>query len=87
MKKWRSLFAFIAITIGCIFISTTINDNEALKTSACAITTSIFKDRNGDIQCLAVEDVKKVSDKHYRAKPMLSNGAGMPITIEERDDD
>ncbi|WP_342636926.1 hypothetical protein [Klebsiella pneumoniae] len=79
--------AFIAITLGCIFISTTIDDNEALKTSACEITTSIFKDKNSDVQCLAVEDVKKVSNKHYRAKAVLSNGVDMPITIVERDDD
>lgn len=87
MKKWLWLLAFIAITLGCIFISTTIDDNEALKTSACEITTSIFKDKNSDVQCLAVEDVKKVSDKHYRAKAVLSNGVDMPITIVERDDD
>lgn len=87
MKKWRWLFAFISITLGCIFISTTIDDNEALKASACEITTSIFKDKNSDVQCLAVEDVKKVSDKHYRAKAVLSNGVDVPITIEERDDD
>lgn len=74
MKKWRWLLAFTAITLGCIFISTTIDDNEALKTSACEITTSIFKDKSTDVQCLAVEDVKKVSDKHYRAKAVLSNG-------------
>lgn len=36
---------------------------------------------------LAVEDVKKVSDKHCRAKAVLSNVMDMPITIEERDDD
>lgn len=87
MKKWRWLFAYIAILLGCGFISTTIDDNEALKTSACEITTSIFKDKNSDVKCLAVEDVKKVSDKHYRAKAVLSNGVDMPITIEERDDD
>lgn len=87
MKKWRWLLAFIGITLGCIFISTTIDDNEALKTSACEITTSIFKDKNSDVQCLVVEDVKKISDKHYRAKAVLSNGVDMPITIEERDDD
>ncbi|HAV1787548.1 TPA: hypothetical protein JG904_001546 [Enterobacter hormaechei subsp. xiangfangensis] len=87
MKKWRWLLAFIAITLGCIFISTTIDDNEALKRSACEITTSIFKDKNSDVQCLAIEDVKKVSDKHYRAKAVLSNGVDMPITIEERGDD
>lgn len=87
MKKWRWLFAFIAITLGCIFISTIIDDNEALKASACEITTSIFKDKNSDVQCLVVEDVKKISDKHYRAKAVLSNGVDMPITIEESDDD
>lgn len=87
MKKWRWLFVFIAITLGCVFISTTIDDNEALKASACEITTSIFKDKNSDVQCLVVEDVKKISDKHYRAKAVLSNGVDMPITIDERDDD
>ena len=30
---------------------------------------------------------KKVSNKHYRAKAVLSNGVDMPITIVERDDD
>lgn len=38
------------------------------------------------MKCLVVEDVKKVSDKNYRAKAVLSNGIDMPITIEERDD-
>ncbi|EKL0722450.1 hypothetical protein FP371_17510 [Citrobacter freundii] len=87
MKKWRWLLTYVAIALGAAFISTTIDDNEALKKSACEITTSIFIDKESDVQCLAVEDVKKVSDKHYRAKAVLSNGVDMPITIEERDDD
>lgn len=39
------------------------------------------------MKCLVVEDVKKVADKNYRAKAVLSNGIDMPITIEERNDD
>ncbi|SPW26805.1 Uncharacterised protein [Edwardsiella tarda] len=85
MKKWRWLLIYVAIALGSAFISSTIDDNEAMKKSACEITTSIFKDKESDVQCLAVEDVKKVSDKHYRAKAVLSNGIDMPITIEERD--
>lgn len=85
MKKWRWLLTYVAIVLGAAFISSTIDDNEALKTSACEITTSIFKDKESDVQCLAVEDVKKVSNKHYRAKAALPNGIDMPITIEERD--
>lgn len=84
-QRWAWLFAYLAIGLGAAFISTTIDDNKALKTSACEITISIFKDKESDAQCLAVEDVKKVSDKHYRAKAILSNGIDMPITIEERD--
>lgn len=37
------------------------------------------------MKCLVVQDVKKVSDKNYRAKAVLSNGIDMPITIEQRD--
>lgn len=85
MKKWHWLLIYVAIALGSAFISSTIDDNEALKISACEITTSIFKDKKSDVQCLAVEDVKKFSDKHYRAKAVLSNGIDMPITIEERD--
>ncbi|WP_435926674.1 hypothetical protein [Dryocola sp. BD613] len=84
-QRWAWFFAYLVIGLGAAIISTTIDDNEALKTSACEITTSIFKDKESDVQCLAVEDVKKVSDKHYRAKAVLSNGIDMPIAIEERD--
>ena len=45
-----------------------------------------FKDKGSDVKCLVVEDMKKVSDKNYRAKAVLNNGVDMPITIEERDD-
>lgn len=51
------------------------------------LTTSIFKDKGSEVKCLVVEDVKKVADKNYRAKAVLSNGIDMPITIEERNDD
>ncbi|MFU0963919.1 hypothetical protein [Kluyvera ascorbata] len=87
MKKWRWLLAYVAIALGSTFIATNIDDGAAIKATACEITTSIFKDKNSDVKCLAVEDVKKVSDRHYRAKALLSNGMDMPITIEERDDD
>jgi hypothetical protein len=84
-RRWAWFFAYIAIGLGAAFISTTIDDNEALKTSACEITTTIFKDKGSNVKCLVVQDVKKVSDKNYRAKAVLSNGIDMPITIEERD--
>lgn len=87
MKKWRWLFTYIAILLGSIFLAQATFDNETLKITACEVTTSIFKDENSEVKCLAVENVKKVSDKHYRAKAVLSNGVDMPITIEERDDD
>lgn len=81
MKKWRWLFAYIAIGLGAGFINMTIDDGKVLRTTACGVTTSIFKGEKSDVQCPAAEDVKKVSDKHYRAKAVLSNGIDMPITI------
>lgn len=63
MKKWHWLLIYVAIVLGSAFISSTIDDNEALKISACEITTSIFKDKKSDVQCLAVEDVKNESPR------------------------
>ncbi|KYC26495.1 hypothetical protein WM44_09385 [Citrobacter sp. AATXQ] len=85
-KRWAWFFAYIAISLGCSSIAVVWDNSEALKASACEITTSIFKDKGSEVKCLVVEDVKKVSDKNYRAKAVLSNGVDMPITIEERDD-
>ncbi|KYC09776.1 hypothetical protein AGQ53_15695 [Salmonella enterica subsp. enterica] len=85
-KRWAWFLAYIAIALGCSSIAVVWDNSEALKTSACEITTSIFKDKGSEVKCLVVEDVKKVSDKNYRAKAVLSNGIDMPITIEERDD-
>ncbi|NTX83142.1 hypothetical protein G7003_05560 [Citrobacter youngae] len=86
-KRWAWFFAYIAIALSCSAITVVLDDSEALKTSACEITTSIFKDKGSEVKCLVVEDVKKVADKNYRAKAVLSNGIDMPITIEERNDD
>lgn len=79
------VFAYIAIALDCTFATIAIDDDESLKTSACEITTTIFKDKGSNVKCLVVQDVKKVSDKNYRAKAVLSNGIDMPITIEQRD--
>lgn len=84
-KRWVWFFAYIAIALGCSSIAVVWDNSEALKASACEITTSIFKDKGSEVKCLVVEDVKKVSDKNYRAKAVLSNGIDMSITIEERD--
>lgn len=86
-KRWAWFFAYIAIALGCTSISVVLDNSEALKTGACEVTTSIFKDKGSEVKCLVVEDVKKVSDKNYRAKAVLSNGVDMPITIEEQGDD
>ena len=87
LKKWRWFFASIAIGLGSVFIYLNMAEGDSIKTTACEVTTSIFKDKNSDVKCLTVEDLKKVSDKHYRAKALLSNGVDMPITIEEANDD
>lgn len=86
-RRWAWFFAYIFIGVGCTYIVVVMGNDEALKTSACEITTSIFKDKGSDVKCLVVEDVKKISDKNYRAKAVLSNGVDMPITIEEQGDD
>lgn len=86
-KRWVWFFAYIVIGLGCTFITVVMSDDKALKTSACEITTSIFEDKGSNVKCLVVEDVKKISDKNYRAKAVLSNGVDMPITIEEQADD
>lgn len=85
--RWAWFFAYIAVALSCSAITVVLDDSETLKTSACEITTSIFKDKGSEVKCLVVEDVKKVADKNYRAKAVLSNGIDMPITIEERNDD
>lgn len=85
-RRWMLFFMYILITLGCTLIAVSMSNDSALKTSACEITTSIFKDKGSDVKCLVVEDMKKVSDKNYRAKAVLNNGVDMPITIEERDD-
>ncbi len=85
--RWAWFFAYIAVALSCSAITVALDDSETLKTSACEITTSIFKDKGSEVKCLVVEDVKKVADKNYRAKAVLSNGIDMPITIEERNDD
>ncbi len=79
-------YVYIAILLGNCFITAALDDNEALKSTACEVTTSILKDKGSNVTCLVVEDVKEITDKHYRAKAVLSNGADMPIVIEERDD-
>ncbi|MDV0579407.1 hypothetical protein RZO86_11570 [Citrobacter braakii] len=84
-RRWVWFFAYIAIALDCTFATIAIDDDESLKTSACEITTTIFKDKGSNVKCLVVQDVKKVSDKNYRAKAVLSNGIDMPITIEQRD--
>lgn len=84
-KRWAWFFGYVLIAIGCTLITVSISDDSTLKTSACEITTSIFKDRGSDLKCLFVENIKKVSDRNYRAKAVLNNGVDMPITIEERD--
>ncbi|HFX7244956.1 TPA: hypothetical protein ACIGUS_004801 [Escherichia coli] len=76
------LFVYIVIMLGCCFFIA----NEELKSTACEVTTSILKDKGSNVTCLVVEDVKEITDKHYRAKAVLSNGMDMPIVIEERDD-
>lgn len=81
LKKWRWFIAYIAIALGGFLLNMQTDGDESLKRTACEVTTSIFKDKNSDVKCLVVQDVKKVSDRHYRAKAMLSNGIDMPITI------
>ncbi|MEK0002435.1 hypothetical protein [Escherichia albertii] len=85
-RRLAWLFAYIVIMLGCCFITAVLDDNEALESTACEVTTSILKDKGSNVTCLVVEDVKEITDKHYRAKAVLSNGMGMPIVIEERDD-
>ncbi|MGC0915275.1 hypothetical protein WKH70_18585 [Pantoea agglomerans] len=87
MKKWRWFLTAIAIALVTAYISSTIDKSESIKTAACEITTSIFKDRDSDVKCIVVNDLEKVSGKYYRAKALLTNGVDMPITIEDRGDD
>ncbi|EGQ0035131.1 hypothetical protein I1D30_004532 [Escherichia albertii] len=79
-------FVYIVILLGVCFTTTVLADNDALKSTACEVTTSILKDKGSNVTCLVVEDIKEITDQHYRAKAVLSNGADMPIVIEERDD-
>lgn len=87
MKKWRWFFASIAIGAGSVLLYMNFAKMDSIRISACEVTTSIFKDKSSDVKCLTVEGLKKVSDQHYRAKAVLSNGMDVPITIEEANDD
>ncbi|MDY4313783.1 hypothetical protein BSK71_13020 [Pectobacterium actinidiae] len=86
MKKWRWFFVYIAIVLASVFTSAAIEASMSLKTTACEITTSIFKDKGTDTRCIIVKDLETVSSGYYRAKAVLTNGVDVPITIEERED-
>ncbi|EEW8802375.1 hypothetical protein IQ206_13960 [Escherichia coli] len=85
-NRWGWFFVYIAIALSCIPAVGALAYSKELKVDACELTTSILKDKGSNVTCLVVEDVKEITDKHYRAKAVLSNGMGMPIVIEERDD-
>lgn len=85
-NRWAWFFVYIAIALSCVPVVSALAYSKELKVGACELTTSILKDEGSDVKCLVVEDVKEITDKHYRAKAVLSNGVDMPIVIEEDDD-
>lgn len=86
MNRW-GWFAVHSAIVVAVFLITEITDyNQSIRQSACEVVTEVYKDEKSDVQCIKVTDLKKVSEKYYRANAMLTNGVDMPITIEDRGD-